>query len=623
MHSKLSELPKMLAGIIDDSEPSKRFLISDHERVDYADLRELIAKSREMFREFGLGINKRLVIACSDKKLVSVLYFSCLLEGVTAVVLDPEVTAAELTLLLTRSEPQLAIIDQNLIDKATFLQKEESTFDVIPVRKIASRNAFSLILRRSKALPDDEPKSYPRILDKFTGIKGYVDIPENTAGLILFTSGTTSKPKGVVLSHLNLQSQMQVFIEQFELSGTICIANHLPLHHSDGLNQGPLLAAVTNGSWLTHESLSMQTLGDYLDAVYRERATHFITVPTVLSMMTLLPEEYSDCFNSKEFKFIESTAGYLNEVLWQQVESRFLIRIVNCYGLTETVCEASYCGPNESTRKVGTIGKPIGCEFKIMRENRSQANNGEIGELWLRGQAVMTSYFKDDLANQNAFAGDWFKTGDLAICDEDGFYSIVGRLSSTIIRAGINIYPEDINSVLNSYPGVESAETIGIPDKTLGERVMCGVVVDNHQVTPELIYAHCAELLAKEKLPNEIRVLPKLPYGPSGKVDLNALTSIFTNEEVDTVENASTKASIEQSVMTVASKVFHVEVTNLSKASNPDNLEQWDSLAFLELVMSLEKTFSIKLPPKDIMSIRNLADATSAVKQQLANGGDV
>ena len=114
-----------------------------------------------------------------------------------------------------------------------------------------------------------------------------------------------------------------------------------------------------------------------------------------------------------------------------------------------------------------------------------------------------------------------------------------------------------------------------------------------------------------------------MPYGPSGKVDLNALTSIFTNEEVDTVENASTKASIEQSVMTAASKVFHVEVTNLSKTSNPDNLEQWDSLAFLELVMSLEKTFSIKLPPKDIMSIRNLADATSAVKQQLANGGDV
>ena len=623
MDIKLSQLPEMLSGIHDDSGPSKSFLINEHQRISYADLRELVAKNREMFREFDLGINTRLVIACSDKKLVTVLYFSCLLEGVAAVILDPEVTAAELTVLLARSEPHLAIVDQGLIDKATYLQQEESTYEVIPVKKTENRNAFSLILRRSKTLNDEGINSYPRILDKFTGIKGYVDIPENTTGLILFTSGTTSKPKGVVLSHLNLQSQMQIFIEKFELSGTICIANHLPLHHSDGLNQGPLLAAVANGSWLTHKSLTMQTLGDYLDAVYRERVTHFITVPTVLSMMTLLPEEYSDCFNSEEFKFIESTAGYLDESLWQQVESRFLVKIVNCYGLTETVCEASYCGPNESTRKVGTIGKPFGCEFKIMKEGGCQASHGEIGELWLQGPIVMASYLKNELADQDAFAGDWFKTGDLATCDEDGFYSIVGRLSSTIVRAGINIYPEDINSVLNSYPGVESAATIGLPNKTLGERVMCGVVVDSDQVTSDLIFTHCTQLLAKEKLPNEIRVLSKLPYGPSGKVDLNALTSILAHEEVDTIDDTSSKTNIEQSVMNTASKVFHIDVTKLSKTSNPDNLEQWDSLAFLELVMSLEKSFSIKLPPKDIMSIRNLADATAAVKQQLVNGGKV
>jgi len=327
----------MLAGIYSDSTTPKYFFIDDSNRVSYRDIKAQIAKTREMFRDYGLCLGGRLIIASSDKEFVTILYFSCLLEGVAAVVLDPDATAAELTVLLSRSEPNLALIDQGLIDNATPLQQENPAFEIMPIKRVSTRNSFSLILRRStKSSAEEKEFSFPGILNQYSGVIDLVDVPEDTPGLILFTSGTTSQPKGVVLTHLNLQSQMQALVTQFRLIDSICLANHLPLHHTDGLNQGPLLTAVVKGVWLTHDVSTVPMLGDYLDFVYREQATHFITVPTVLAMMRLLPDEYIDCFKSRDFQFIESTAGYLSEPLWRDIEEQFEVSVVNCYGLTET-----------------------------------------------------------------------------------------------------------------------------------------------------------------------------------------------------------------------------------------------------------------------------------------------
>ena len=167
-----------------------------------------------------------------------------------------------------------------------------------------------------------------------------------------------------------------------------------------------------------------------------------------MAMIMCLPEDVDDCFSSDEFKFIESTAGYLEESLWRSVEERFKTQVVNCYGLTETVSEAIYCGPQPDTRKVGTIGKPDGVSIKVVDDAGNELAQGESGELVLQGDIVMNGYFRNEEATNEVLKDGWFFTGDLAKVDEEGFVVITGRKKNVIIRGGVNVYPEDLSNTV-------------------------------------------------------------------------------------------------------------------------------------------------------------------------------
>jgi long-chain acyl-CoA synthetase len=408
---------------------------------------------------------------------------------------------------------------------------------------------------------------------------------------------------------------MATFHRQYGFDGNSVVLNHLPLHHSDGLNQGPLLALAQGATILRPPAVTMQSLGLLLDMAYREQATHLVTVPTVLAMMLRLPRDYDEALRYDGFRFIASTAGPLSEAVWRQVEERFGVQVVNSYGLTETCIEALYCGPDAATRRLGTIGKPVDCQARIVTDEGREAAEGERGELWLSGENVMLGYLDQPAATAEVLQDGWLRTGDLAARDAEGFYRIVGRRKSVIIRAGINVYPEDVNGALLACPLVAQASTVGMPDDLLGERVVACVTLRNGggSAPAQEIMEHCRRTLAPERLPNRIEILDELPFGPSGKVEQEKLRQrLAAQEDV----SASAGASVAERVLAVAAKAFRARPEELSSEQGDEEIAGWDSLNYLEFVMGLERAFSFRMAPRDVMSIRRLADAVAVVERE-------
>ncbi|WP_444917974.1 AMP-binding protein [Microbulbifer sp. JMSA003] len=585
--------------------------------LKYGQLWDQVCKTRGLLRRIGVFQGDRALIVSREKHVVAVLYIAALLEGIAAVILDPDGSDSEINVLAERSNPAVIFIDSSKFVQAKRVRKEES-IKVIEIDASVRKSKYSALFI-SKDKKNSLKKNYPAMLDFESGISEFLDLPLDTVGLILFTSGTTAKPKGVVHTHGSLSAQMIAFIRHFELSGGEIIANHLPLHHSDGLNQGVLLTLIAKSQWLVPPSPNMQNISSVLDLLYRERVTHFITVPAVLKMIERTPKEFDDSFSSAEFKFIESTAGPLDKDLWEQIENRFGVKIVNCYGLTETVCESIYCGPDEAYRRVGSVGKPVQGDIKIVDPSGCEVGSGESGELCIRSPAMMQGYLDDPDATNAVLKNGWFHTGDLARLDEDGFVYIVGRIKNIIIRGGVNIIPEEIAEVLKTIDGVDEAVVIGLPDDFLGEKVVACIYSHSNQFLEiDDLFEQCRELMAREKIPNNIIQVKNLPLGPSGKVDLPAL-----KQQVRDIEHNKDAAfselgeGVSSRVMQLSASVFRVPVERVSINSSPDNMREWDSLAFLELLMAVEREFQIKLKASDVIKISSLADIVGLLEESV------
>lgn len=615
MSGKSDDSPPWLAGLLETAPARKAFLAGPG--ASYGELREQVGQARGLLRRLGIAHGDRVAVASGDDLAVALLYAACLTSGVTTVVLDPQASPSEITLLVGRARPKAVFADRAILATAGALAREEraTLIEIAPAER--KRNAFGLLLRRGGG---EAPAAFPALLAAEAPAGAVAPADEDDCALILFTSGTTSQPKGVQLSFRNLAAQMATFQRHYGFDAESVVVNHLPLHHSDGLNQGPLLAFATGATLVRPGPVTMQTLGTLMDAVYRERATHLVTVPTVLAMMLRLPADYDDSFGHPGFRFVASTAGPLAEEVWRQVEARFRTMVVNSYGLTETAIEALYCGPGEDTRQVGTIGKPVDCEARIVDEEGREVAAGEAGELWLRGDNVMLGYLDQPEATAAVLRDGWLRTGDLATRDEDGFHRIVGRKKSLIVRGGINVYPEDVTAALLSCPEVLQAATVGVPDALLGEQVVGCVVPRSPGADPSQgAMDRCRAVLAPEKLPNRIVVLEALPFGPSGKVELQALRGLAQGVGAG---SPGAGGSLAERVLDVAASVFQARREELSAASGDEEVAGWDSLNYLEFVLALERHFAFKMTPREVMGIRRLGDAIAVVERHAASGTD-
>ncbi|MFD2206030.1 AMP-binding protein [Kiloniella antarctica] len=611
MTLKLSDLLYGLSGKVSKRKP---FLVSE-KTLRYGEFNDQVSRTRGLFQRHGLNVGDRVVIGSEIDEVLACVYAACLLEGITLAVVDPKCSASEANVFITKVAPQLILLDSVVLERATDLAHTNSV-TTISIAQPTVRTSFGLLRKRKSTL--HQGKTYPEMLDTEELRLQKLAISDDNIALILFTSGTTSRPKGVMLTRANLAAQLQTFRKQYGYEESDRIANHLPLHHTDGLNHGILLSMALGATLIRPPNANMQNLDRVLDMAYKQSITHFITVPVVIAMILKLPNSYDDSFGFSEFKFVSSTAGFLDETVWRAFEERFDTQIINSYGLTETAIEAFYCGPTPGTRKVGTIGKPVDCLAKIVDEYDQEVPTGQSGVLKLSGSNVMLGYLDDPKATDAVLKEAWLDTGDIAICDELGFYTIVGRTKNVIIKGGLNVYPEDINEILHRHESVDSVATVGIPDVLFGEKVVsCIVSHPPKNITEQEIMDYCREKLSPEKIPNLILLMDQLPLGPSGKVELQKLKSLINSRIQEIDHSSNPNASIGSQVLDIAAIIFQQSVTNLDLSKTQHDTQGWDSFGFLEFVVALESKFDCSFSPREVMSISTLGDAVRVLENKL------
>jgi sulfoacetate-CoA ligase len=339
-----------------------------------------------------------------------------------------------------------------------------------------------------------------------------------SAAMLMYTSGTTGRPKGALLTHGNLMHAGNAVSEAHALSPSDRVLSSLPLYHVNGQCIATVSPLVSGGSIVMPHRFSAR---EWWPLVERYEPTWLNVVPTIIAYLLggpgLSPAQASAC---RRIRFARSASAPLPPEHHRAFEARFGISVLEAMGLTECASVAFANPLDPDRRKVGSAGRPLGMQARVVAADGSACDAGEVGEIELSGPNVMRGYHRDPDATARTLRGGlWLATGDLGYRDDDGFYFITGRLKELIIKGGENIAPREVDEALLKHPAVLEAAAVGIPDTNYGQEILACVVLKPGEACSEAeLLAHCAKELGRFKTPKEIRFVAELPKGPSGKV---------------------------------------------------------------------------------------------------------
>ncbi|MEO8524442.1 MAG: AMP-binding protein [Caldimonas sp.] len=337
----------------------------------------------------------------------------------------------------------------------------------------------------------------------------------DATALLMYTSGTTGVPKGVMLSQANLVANALAIGREHELSASDRVLAVLPLYHINAFAVTMLAPLAHGGSLSLPAKFSVTT---FWRQAIETRCTWLNVVPTMISY--LLEGDAPPRGSLAEIRFCRSASAALPPEHHRAFEAKFGIGIIETMGLTETVAPAFSNPLAPAQRKVGSVGRASGGEARVVDASLLPVADGTTGELVIRGPHVMSGYYKDEPATRASFSPDgWLRTGDLGHRDADGFFFVTGRIKELIIKGGENIAPREIDEVLLAHPAVLEAAAVGIPDRHFGQEIAaCIVLRAGVAATEEDLRAFCEERLGRFKTPRVFRFVGSLPRGPSGKV---------------------------------------------------------------------------------------------------------
>jgi acyl-CoA synthetase (AMP-forming)/AMP-acid ligase II len=336
--------------------------------------------------------------------------------------------------------------------------------------------------------------------------------PDATA-LLMYTSGTTGVPKGVMLTQANLAANAQAISAEHGLAAADRVLAVLPLYHINAFAV-TMLAPIAHGG-------SLAMAAKFSAARFWEQAAGCTWINVVPTMISYLLEGATPApALTAAIRFCRSASAALPPEHHRAFESRFGIGIIETMGLTETVAP-SFSNPLDARlRKIGSVGRASGCEARGIDAALRAVADGSTGELAIRGPNVMRGYYKNEAATAASFTPDgWLRTGDLGHRDADGFFFVTGRIKELIIKGGENIAPREIDEALLAHPAVLDAAAVGVPDPHYGQEIMaCVVLREGAACSEDELRAFCVEQLGRYKAPRHLRFVSELPRGPSGKV---------------------------------------------------------------------------------------------------------
>lgn len=425
--------------------------------------------------------------------------------GATIVPLNPGHTPRELQYMLRNSEASVAITAEQF-DGVDYLQMFETLLVELPDLQ------YLVTAGEEDLWYDDRIYQFEDLVASGRG-REFVPAevtPDVDPYAILYTPGTTGTPKGVVLTHENLLRTAAATAEALNLTPADVTLCAVPLYHIFGLSAALLTSLVSESTLVLQERFDAE---EALDLVERHRVSISHGVPTMFIMQLREAENAKRDLSSLRGGIIAGAP--VSEELAQDVRDRLVPGIQIAYGLTETSPTVSITRPDDPpAKRIQTVGRPLpGVEVMILGENGEALPAESVGELTVRGFNVMQGYFRQPSVTSAAMTPEgFFRTGDLAMIDAEGYLHIVGRLSDVIIRGGYNVHPREIEDLMRSHPAVTDAVVHGVPNEVLGELVCaCVVPVEGALITAEELRGYCRDSVTKYKVPDLIRFMDEFP----------------------------------------------------------------------------------------------------------------
>ncbi len=459
---------------------------------------------------------------------------------------------------IEKSEKVAFLLSNGYWTTALFLGVMYSGRVIVPLNAVSGESALSYVIAHSDSriiLVDDEfSEKYAAVLenipDSVQQIKTNIDkgpawpcnapaetvitpVSENDDALLIYTSGTTGRPKGVLLSHGNVVAGGRNTAVAHELTAedrALCV---LPLYHINAEMVTVMAPLVTGGSVVMPQRFGTST---FWQLIAEHQCTWFSLVPTIIAY--LLEQAEREGFDRAALggmpalRFGRSASAPLAPEMHKAFEQMFGVPIVETMGLSETAAQILSNPMPPAKSKHGSPGIPFGNEAKIIDENGNACPPGVSGELMIRGTNVTKGYYKNTEASAVALEPDgWLHTGDVALCDEDGFYFITGRIKELIIKGGENIAPREIDEALYEHPAVLEAAGFGIPDTRYGQEVMaCVALKPGACCTEDELTNLLVNRLGAFKSPKRIFFMDGLPKGPSGKIQRLKLPDLIQQQ---------------------------------------------------------------------------------------------
>ena len=474
--------------------------------LPYGMLDELARRFAGALRGLGVKPGQHVALLLPNVPQFTLTYFGAHYAACPVVPLNVLLTADEIAYHLTDSEAVVLVAWEGFLDAA------KAGFDRVDACK-------HLVVVRADRTDVSAPDGAHNLVALLGGATPVDDVPATSpddTAVILYTSGTTGKPKGAELTHCNLfynaqwlgQEPMPVKLSE---SVVICV---LPLFHSFGqtvMQNATIYAGGTLVLLPRFEPLACAQL------IARHKVNVFAGVPTMYFALLHHPE-VTPAHLATLGQCLSGGAAMPVEVM-KAFDARFGTDILEGYGLSETSPVASF-NPRGG-KKPGSIGRPIwGVEFRLIDGDGAVVTElGKPGEICIKGHNVMKGYYQRPEATAEAIVDGWFRSGDVGVVDADGYYTIVDRKKDMIIRGGFNVYPREIEEVLYAHPAVGEAAVIGVPHDSHGEEVKAVVAwKPGHSATADELVAYCKERLAAYKYPRIIEIRDALPKGPTGKI---------------------------------------------------------------------------------------------------------
>jgi acyl-CoA synthetase (AMP-forming)/AMP-acid ligase II len=341
-------------------------------------------------------------------------------------------------------------------------------------------------------------------------------VPDSdTAGLLMYTSGTTGNPKGVVLSHANLMAAGMNVVDGHGVRPDDTAMCVLPIYHINGLCVTVMGTLMSGSGLVIPYRFSVRA---FWQQVHDCDVSWFSAVPTLFAY--LLNDEAPPQINRERLRFSRSASAPLSPEIHRRFEDRFGIPIIETMGLTETGAQILTNPMPPATRKIGSPGVAVGNEIIIADDSQQEVARGVTGEILVRGSNVMRGYLGQPEETARTITPEgWLRTGDLGHMDEDGFVFVTGRIKELIIKGGENIAPREVDEVLLEHDSILEAAAFAVPCDQYGQRVEACIRFKPGKVADEaILQAHCVARLGRFKAPDRVHVLDDLPKGPSGKV---------------------------------------------------------------------------------------------------------